>query len=808
MSPSSTTREHSREQSAPARRARLARADLVALSFIWAVAFVLTWQTTVGDRALLPTDLYLRIQPWRAHAARFEAPPRVSMPVLDAVQQFYPWRLYASRQIRHGVVPLWTPHMLSGAPFVGNNQSAIFYPETWVHYVIPPLKALGWATLMFLIIAGSGMYAFLRVIGLRPLPSTLGAITFMLNGFFVGWMLFPSVRSVGGWLPVMLLGFEKAVRTRRNEWLGVTAAATGMQFLAGHLQISAYVLIAFTLYVSARILGLLIDRADVGRLMRLAALAVAALVVGGLLAGGQLGPTLEFTRLNYRVAGLSYQAQLSHALAPPQLLLGLMPDIYGNPADGNHWGADLNTWWGRAYRVYSESACYFGVAPLVLAIAGLVVGPRRQSWFWLALLVIALALAFGTPMNAVLYHLVPGYEQLSGIGRAVLLACTAGAVLAALGCEAVMSATEQGRDPTRAVSAVCVVLLVAGLAGGLAVWVFTGSLEAAGMVGVGTYTLAQIGRFAALLVAAWALVIWAARSNAGLAWWAVALLVAVDLGVFMQKLTPEGRTEYLDLQPDVVTVMQQEPGPVRMASVGPDFLNRMAPNTQMIFDLQSVQGSESLIYAPYYRLLTAAQSERYGFEQIDPAHPLLDLMAVRFLAATVDVEAPGWRPAGSFETRLYENGQATPRAFLAREIVAHPDQDIVFAAVTAEDADPLVINVTADVASSGPVPHDGWVRITDYQANSVRVDGEMPAGAWLVLADVAYPGWRAFVDGVEAPIIPADLVRRAVYLPKGARSVRFVYLPASFTVGMFAALTALGALTALAAAVVVGGRVR
>ncbi|MGD9497592.1 MAG: hypothetical protein AB7Y46_14925 [Armatimonadota bacterium] len=787
------------------RVARSARPDLAALAFIAAVALAVTWRTTIGDRALLPTDLYLRMQPWRAHAHEFTAPERVSNPILDAVQQFYPWRLYASRQVRQGIVPLWTPEMLSGSPFVGNNQSAVFYPETWLHYVIRPLKALGWATLAFLMVAGCGMYAFLRSIGLRPLASAIGGVSFMLSGYFVGWLTFPSFRSVPAWLPLMLLGFERSVPRGRAAWLGLTALGTGMQFLAGNLHISIYVLLGFALYVVARLLGLAVDGQRPRRLAAQAGLALAAVVTGSLLAGCQLGPSLEFARLNYRTKGVSYQTQVSHALAPPQLLLGLMPDIFGNPADGNHWGGDLNTWWGRAFRTYTESAWYFGIAPLVLGLAGLTVAPRRQSWFWLGMLLFALALAFGTPLNAILYHLVPGYGQLTGIARAVVLACTAGAVLGALGCEALMAADDHA-PAARIVAAICGLLLVIGLSGGAAVWVFTGSLEAAGLAGAGAYTLVQMGRFTLLVIATWALLAWSIGPGARYGWYALVVLVALDMAVFMQRHTPEGRTEYLDLQPDIVAAIRADPGPARIASIGPDFLDRMPPNTHMIFDLQSAQGSESLIYAPYQRLMEAALSERYGFEQIDPAHPVLDLLAVRYLVSTVEVQERGWRLAGRFETRLYENEEAAPRAFLARAIFAHPDADSVLAAITRPDLDPLSAHLHTPGVASGPAPHDGEVRITRYAANSVRVQGEMPPGSWLVLADVAYPGWRAWVDGRAATIVPANLVLRAVHLPRGAHVVQFAYLPASFTLGMFATLLALAGLGGLSIAVIVGGR--
>ena len=774
------------------------RGDLLALAFIAAVGVALTWQVTVGPRALLPTELYLRIQPWRAHADRFPDAEPVTNPILDAVQQFYPWRLHASRVVGEGEVPLWNTQMLSGTPFVGNGQSAVFYPETWLHYAVDPLKALGWATLAFYLVAGWGMYLLLRVLGVGPIGGAVGGVTFMLSGFFTGWLAFPTVRSVAAWLPLALTGVELAVRRRAPAWLGLTAVAVGMQFLAGHLQVSLYVLIALAGYAIFRLLGSL-DELGVARVTRYAGLVVAATVVGGLLAGCQLGPSLEFIGLNYRADGIDYAAQIEHALAPQQTLLLMMPDAFGNPVDGNHWGSD---WPGRAHRTYIETAWYIGVAPLLLAIVGVALGRGGGRWFFAGMFVVAAGLAFGTPLNAV-FRVLPGYEQLTGVGRAVVLACAAGAVLAGLGTETLMRAKDEARART-VVSAVAAVLLAAGLLGGLATWVYTGTVEAAAEAGgvhleLGGYTLTQIGRFAALLIASWALIAWGLRSRARWAWFALVLLVAMDMGYFAQKFTPAGRTDYLAVQTQLAARLHEEAGPQRMATVGPDFLNRVAPNTQMILGLQSAQGSESLIYAPYHRLLTASQSDRFGFEQIDPAAPLPDLMAVRWLAATVPVEEDGWRLEALMETRLYENMDAAPRAFVPSAVEPMADEDAVFEAIMA-GGDPLVARVTADVQAWEATERPD-LAITSYEANSAGVGGPMGAGSWVVLADVAFPGWRAYADGNEVTIVPADLVRRAVRLERDTEELRFVYLPGSFHVGMFGTLTALAALAALSGAV-------
>ncbi|MGI5816757.1 MAG: hypothetical protein ACOX9R_01535 [Armatimonadota bacterium] len=774
------------------------RRDVLALAFIAAVALGVTWQVTVGPRALLPTELYLRFQPWRAHAAEFPDAEPVRNPILDAVQQFYPWRLHASRVVRQGEVPLWNTQMLCGTPFVGNGQSAIFYPETWLHYVINPLKALGWATFAFYLIAGWGMYLLLRVLGVTPLAGAIGGVTFMLSGFFTGWLTFPSLRSVAAWLPLALVGVELTVQRRRACWLGLTMLAVGMQFLAGHLQISIYVLVALAGYALFRLLGTMRERGK-ARTASYGLLVIAATVGGIALAGCQLGPSLEMVRLNYRVGGASYADQVSNGLAAQQLLILLMPDVFGNPVDSNHWGTSFS---GRADRSYIETAWYIGVAPLLLAVAAVGLRPGGQRWFWLGVFALAVGLAFGTPLNALFRAAIPGYTQLTGVGRAVVLACTAGAVLAGLGADTLMQMRNDDRA-RRVVSGAAVVILLGGLGGGLATWVYTGGLEAAAeaagvRLDLGGYTLAQIARFGGLLVASWALIALGAGQRTRWAWYALALVVALDLGYFAVKFTPAGRTDYLSVAPELVARIHEVEGPQRMATVGPDFLNRVSPNSHMILDLQSAQGSDSLIYAPYHRLLSEAQSDRFGYEQVDPDSALVDFMAVRWLSATVPVTSDGWRLKALTETRLYENEEAVPRAFVPSEVRPMPDEDAVFDEIV-EGGDPLVARVVGEAGrwTAGERPE---LTIADYRANSVLITGEMRAGSWVVLADVAYPGWRAFADGAETRVVPADLVRRAVHPDRDTREVRFVYLPASFRLGMFGTLLALAALGAVAGA--------
>ena len=57
----------------------------------------------------------------------------------------------------------------------------------------------------------------------------------------------------------------------------------------------------------------------------------------------------------------------------------------------------------------------------------------------------------------------------------------------------------------------------------------------------------------------------------------------------------------------------------------------------------------------------------------------------------------------------------------------------------------------------------------------IETDAATPA--YLVLSDTFDPGWSATVDGQPAPIWPAYVAFRAVYLPQGTTHGRFQLPP-------------------------------
>ena len=69
------------------------------------------------------------------------------------------------------------------------------------------------------------------------------------------------------------------------------------------------------------------------------------------------------------------------------------------------------------------------------------------------------------------------------------------------------------------------------------------------------------------------------------------------------------------------------------------------------------------------------------------------------------------------------------------------------------------------------------MRIASYRNTEVILQADSPDGGWVVLNDLWHPWWFAEVDGKPAPILRANVLFRAVAVPPGGHTVRFMFRP-------------------------------
>jgi O-antigen/teichoic acid export membrane protein len=182
-------------------------------------------------------------------------------------------------------------------------------------------------------------------------------------------------------------------------------------------------------------------------------------------------------------------------------------------------------------------------------------------------------------------------------------------------------------------------------------------------------------------------------------------------------------------------------------------------------------------------------------------NPLLDLLGVKYvLTEHVIPNAATWTKIyDDGAVKVYENEEALPRALIvpAAEVADLDAQPLL----TADLRRTLFLEEppAEDHALIPASPQIAEANISRYTANDVFVDVNLSDRAWLLLGDAYFPGWKAFVrpfggdesQETELTIHRANGAFRAVYLPEqGQWTVRFVYSPMSFKVGLYVSFLA------------------
>ncbi|MEW6278246.1 MAG: hypothetical protein AB1758_06470 [Candidatus Eremiobacterota bacterium] len=740
--------------------------------FLVALVVALYAPFLLGGRVFVPADILEFVYPWKTgHTPR-------NLETFDVLVYFYPQDLVINQGLKRGELALWNPHLFSGHPLVANGQSALLYPgRLLLHWLLPAAQARTLSLLVHTLLLGLTMFWFLRLRGLSPVPSGVGATAWMLNAFMASWLEFEHVLIIGTWTVVMLIGVELA-RARPAAW-GLVALAGGLSLIGGHIHFCLYTGPLVAAYAILR------RRSFPGLL--------AAGLLSLMLASPALLPFLELQSLSQRPSLVLQDQAASLVSYLPTLIC---PDFWGNPARG----VMLNRC--RANLVFPEFACYFGIIPLLLALSALARGQddlpvsRREVLFWAAVAGLALWAASATPPYR---WLAIGFLGKLIPGRVLILLVLAGSVLAAVGAERAQRGWP--RELT---------WLGMGAAVLIATWLTVTALQPAWLVDYAASHIKIPPPDTPRLPERLPLLI-RANTLGNPQWWVclagalacavgsrfrlgvgLLLLTGLDLLIFAAVFNPTAAPESLRPPSRVLDTLVARMEPLdRVDKYHAAFYNTLVP-----YGLQLTSGYESLFPRRYYRAVSLVEPgaslpmRSLAFERFD--HPLLDALGLRWLVSIPvgpQPELPGWRQeVASADGILYHNAEALPRAWVVGRVQPCRDleQSLAFLASPAF-VPSMIASVEGPPRAVEPAAAGAPVRVLDYRANRVELEAELPAPGLLVLADQWYPGWEVEVDGEPAPVLPADAVCRGVFLGPGRHQVVFRFRPAPFRRGLWLA---------------------
>ncbi|MGQ9461781.1 MAG: hypothetical protein ACUVRR_01775 [Candidatus Fervidibacter sp.] len=784
---------------------------------------LLLWSVTFGGKTLAPVDLLLVMSPWKHFAAeKFPQFRAVKAPLLDVVQQYFPWRKFFAETLRQGELPLWNPFMFCGTSFVGNCMSAIFYPLNLIFVKLPVEVAFGWVAWLHLILVGVFTFGFLRQF-VSPLASLTGSISFQLCGFFVAWLAYLPLLCTAVWLPAALWAYEVSCRSHaRTSAFVLSSLSLGMALLAGHPQIGFYVLWSFAVYVALRTISCW--KLEIGDWKRSLRYGIFSLLLGVAVGAPQLLPLTEMARISFRSG--SNEPFFADKFPVDQFIRLFLPSFFGDWRSGTHFI------WDFARFNFVERTAYPGIVPFLLAFWGIAYWramKKRQKALLLSGVVFAatgLAAASIPTVHRYMALGLPGVQAFTGISRATFLFDFGIAVLCSVGIEALKNYNERFVLQSSVLAlAVPLVLMAICVSHGV-----TAHAEIAFHPLMKDFTLNQIYRWLVLTVLGTFFILLASRLSSispprfptparllikHIALYALPFAVAVDLFSFAWGQNPEAEREMAFFETPSIRWLKRNLGMQRFIAVGTDAIKHWTPsNTLMVYRLRDAQGSDSLITMRTFKFLQS-------WDKNSPLHrafavrnfdsPLLDLMAVRYIVAAEPLsteEQRGLRLVRAGDLWIYENGDALPRAFAVNVWQWVGSSEEALGKIKAPNLDlskTAILEGERSKASRVQKAHDKFVNPTEFQddINRLSVKVELSEPAALVIVDGAYPGWK--VLGREAknekwdqltPLV-CNYAFRAVLLPPGKWQVVWVYFPSSVVVGLFLNFVAVSVMTAL-----------
>ncbi len=474
-------------------RLRINRQDVsIALIFLILPLF-LFWPVTLGRYTLLPLDNLFTSQPWASFADELGVSQPHNALLSDLILENYAWKRFIVQSIQTGSVPLWDPYLFAGHPFLANGQHSALYPFSVIFYTLPLAKAYGWFTVIQFWMAGLFVYSFLRVWGASRLGGVMGGITYQLSGFFVVSVVFTMIIAAAVWLPLVLTIIEVVIRKQEEKglisyspipYIVVGSFVLGIQSLAGHIEITYYVLLVSGFYTLCRLIVLQRRQHVWGPALRIGIWLLVMVLLGLGLGSLQFVPLYEVASRNFRVGSVTYTDVVGWALPARRVISFLIPDFFGNPSHHTYFDVVTRQWLPIGLNAFGqvnplcpyctgwdtktsvEAGAYLGILPLLLSVMaiwgwaadkiadkrmGAAVSsayplshplppstylpsyPLPHVWIFALLAVISLLLAFGTPLYALAYYGLPFWNQLHSPFRWIYPFTLSIAVLAGLG---------------------------------------------------------------------------------------------------------------------------------------------------------------------------------------------------------------------------------------------------------------------------------------------------------------------------------------------------------------------------------------
>ena len=464
---------------------------------------------------------------------------------------------------------------------------------------------------------------------------------------------------------------------------------------------------------------------------------------------------------------------------PPQNLLQLLaPDFFGNPTTYNYWGV-----WN-----WAEFVSFIGAVPLFMALGALFNFQRasREIRFFVFLAGLSLLLALASPISKIPYVFNFPFIASMQPSRIIFLLDFSLAILAAFGLEIFLK-EKVPRFFLLSLALLATVLLIL-----LALTKTQSSLfpQVKGLDPTRIAFRNLIPPTVMILILSVLMIIKAKFNRQKLLILVIFALTFIELFRFYHKFTPFSKINWIFPQTQITKYLSSRQKPFRVMTTDRRILNTNIP---AVYGIETVAGYDPLYLESYAKLVSSWESGNLdkpgSFNRIITPQkynsPIANLLNVEYILTFDEISDPGFEKVfQEGQTKVFKNNNALPRAFFVNEVVGVAKEDQELEKLLSKNYN----LATSAVSSTFEFPKQNFsasVAFKQYSDQSFKIATTSDKKAPLILSNVFYPGWKAFVDGREAEVKRANFMFQAVVVPEGEHEVELKFRPKVFYNGLY-----------------------
>ena len=728
----------------------------------------------------------------------------------DLATFFYPFRFIWVETVRQGHFPFWNPFIKCGVPLFATIQPGVLYPLSLLYLFLPLDLAFNWTIILHFFLAAAFTYALMRELGASIQGALCASLAFLFGGYLIAVHNVLNTLISVTWFPLVILCGCLMVKSGKIRWAVAGGGSLCCMLLGGGVETVLFALASLLVLCFYPHLLLIGDSDNFPRLKRRLGLLGLTVVIFLGLSMVQLLPFLELYRFSHRSGGVPLKEATSWSLDPRDLIYLLLPDFYGERISADRY-------W--KYQNYLKSIY---VGPIIFFLAGYYfIRKGRRGLALLGTMVIALIFALGeyTPVYSFFYRYFPLFDTLRYPVKFIFLFIFCLCVAAGLGLDFMAQRFSERKQPPIWLQVV-LVTAVLSLAGLLVVnQSYPGQVLSLAQRWWGSFidfdflptVLHNINRLLLVTILGLMCIFFGlrrrlVRSGAPLLLTLLVLELFLGNRGYARKISAEtfhDETEIIaamkadkssfrfHVLPEVhkITVLAQSREEIY--HIRKEFLEDDLMMEHHLFD---IDGYNVPLQRRYERLMSLIRNQPLK----PPVPNLLNLLNVKYVLSANSIDLPGYAPVkdGLMSTKLYENRNYLPRAFLVKEFRVLNHQKDFGEAFYDPSFDPsqtvLLESVPArllELRKKPSIPDlKEEVRVLSYENNRIVLEVKTPEAGLLFMSETFYPGWKAYVDHRQEQILQANYVFRAVPIGSGSHRVEMVFQSFSFNLGLTVSL--------------------